>query len=98
MWQRERASAFVTALTARLSAAVYVRTRVGIETLFDLSGRTALVTGGGTGLGRQFAQTLAAAGATVTLAGRRREPLESCAEAIRSAGGIAHCVLLDVSS
>jgi NAD(P)-dependent dehydrogenase (short-subunit alcohol dehydrogenase family) len=69
-----------------------------IATLFDLSGKTALVTGGGTGLGRQFAQTLAAAGATLILAGRRLEPLEQCAEQIRSAGGVAHCVPLDVSS
>ncbi len=68
-----------------------------IATLFDLSGKTALVTGGGTGLGRRFAQTLAKAGAAVALAGRRPEPLEQCAAAIRSAGGIAHCVPLDVS-
>jgi 2-deoxy-D-gluconate 3-dehydrogenase len=98
MWQRARASVLVTSADLRLSAAVHVRALVGIETFFDLSGKTALVTGGGTGLGRQFARTLALAGATVVLAGRRREPLESCAEAIRSAGGIAHCVLLDVSS
>jgi NAD(P)-dependent dehydrogenase (short-subunit alcohol dehydrogenase family) len=71
---------------------------MGLEALFDLSGRAALVTGAGTGLGKRFAQTLALAGATVTLAGRRREPLESCAEEIRSAGGVAHCVQLDISS
>lgn len=66
--------------------------------LFDLTGRTALVTGAGSGLGKRFALTLAAAGATVALAGRRREPLESTAEAIRAAGGVAHCVTLDVSA
>lgn len=71
---------------------------MGLETLFDLSGRAALVTGAGTGLGRGFARTLARAGAAVTLAGRRREPLESCAQEIRSGGGVAHWVQMDVSS
>src|SRR6185437_5524697 len=71
---------------------------MGLQTWFDLSGRAALVTGAGTGRGRGFARTLALAGATVTLAGRRREPLESCADQIRSAGGVAHWVQMDVSS
>jgi NAD(P)-dependent dehydrogenase (short-subunit alcohol dehydrogenase family) len=65
--------------------------------LFDLSGRHALVTGGGTGLGRTFALALAGAGASVTLAARRSEPLEATAAAIRAAGGRADCAALDVS-
>lgn len=64
--------------------------------LFDLSGNRALVTGGGTGLGKQFALTLAEAGATVVLAGRRPAPLEETAAAIRYTGGSAHCLALDV--
>lgn len=51
--------------------------------LFDMSGRTALITGGGTGLGRQFSLTLAEAGATVILAARRPAPLEEVADTIR---------------
>ena len=66
--------------------------------LFDMTGRTALITGGGTGLGRQFALTLAQAGATVVLAARRRAPLEEVAGAIRGTGGTAHCLVLDVAS
>lgn len=64
--------------------------------LFDMTGKLALVTGGGTGLGRQFALTLAQAGATVILAARRVEPLRETAAAVRQAGGVAHCVALDV--
>jgi NAD(P)-dependent dehydrogenase (short-subunit alcohol dehydrogenase family) len=65
--------------------------------LFDLTGRTALVTGGGTGLGRRFALTLAHAGADVVLAARRREPLEETAVEIRGLGRQARCVSLDVA-
>ena len=42
---------------------------------FDLSGKTALVTGASGGLGRHFAMTLAGAGATVVVAARRTDKL-----------------------
>ncbi len=51
-----------------------------------LSGRVALVTGGGTGIGLGIASCLAAAGATVVLARRKPEHLESAA-ALRRPGG-----------
>ena len=41
-----------------------------------LSGQTAFVTGGGTGIGRAIAIDLAAAGVKVVVCGRRMEPLE----------------------
>jgi NAD(P)-dependent dehydrogenase (short-subunit alcohol dehydrogenase family) len=44
-----------------------------------LSGKHALVTGGGTGIGLACAQALAAAGATVTITGRREGPLKAAA-------------------
>jgi len=64
---------------------------------FRLDNKVALITGAGSGLGRQFAQTLAEAGASVVLAARRREKLEETAESIRSAGGAAICLDLDVT-
>lgn len=57
-------------------------------TVERLYGRSALVTGAGTGIGAAIARRLAAEGAAVTLAGRRREPLEEVAESI-PAGGVA---------
>lgn len=63
----------------------------------DLSGRVALVTGASSGLGRQFALTLAAAGAAVVLASRRIERLKTLRAEIEAAGGDAHVVGLDVT-
>ena len=64
----------------------------------DLSGRVALVTGASSGLGAQFAQTLASAGAAVVLASRREERLKSLRIDIEAQGGQAHVVNLDVTN
>ncbi|MBA3588561.1 MAG: SDR family oxidoreductase [Methylibium sp.] len=63
----------------------------------DLSGRVALVTGASSGLGAQFARTLAHAGAAVVLAGRRIERLKTLRAEIEGQGGDAHVVGLDVT-
>ena len=68
------------------------------QSVFDMSGRRVLITGGGSGLGQRFAHTLAAAGATVILAARRADRLEQTAASIRAAGGSAHCLTMDVAS
>ncbi|OLT21203.1 oxidoreductase [Actinomadura sp. CNU-125] len=64
---------------------------------FDMDGRVALVTGGGTGIGRGTALVLAEHGADVVLAGRRRGPLEATAEEIEGLGRRAFAVPTDVT-
>jgi len=64
----------------------------------DLSGRVALVTGASSGLGMQFAKTLAKAGAAVVLAGRRVERLKTLRAEIEAEGGDAHVVPIDVTN
>ncbi|QKV74041.1 SDR family NAD(P)-dependent oxidoreductase [Amycolatopsis sp. Hca4] len=56
-----------------------------------------LVTGGGHGLGRTFAEALAAAGLSVAVTGRDRDALEETVDGIRRAGGSATGVRLDVT-
>ncbi len=63
-----------------------------------LTDQVALVTGAGSGLGRQFARTLAGSGAAVAVAGRRRDRLESVVSEIEAAGGKWIAVELDVLS
>ncbi len=64
----------------------------------DLSGRIALVTGASSGLGAQFAKTLAKAGAAVVLASRRVDKLKDLRAEIEAEGGDAHVVQLDVTN
>jgi NAD(P)-dependent dehydrogenase (short-subunit alcohol dehydrogenase family) len=61
-----------------------------------LCGRHVAVTGGGTGLGREMALRFAALGASVTVCGRRPEPLEQTVAEIRAAGGRAEAVACNV--
>jgi NAD(P)-dependent dehydrogenase (short-subunit alcohol dehydrogenase family) len=61
-----------------------------------LSGKTTIITGGGTGLGRSMALRMAGLGARVAVLGRRPDPLQETAKAIRDAGGQAAAVPCDV--
>jgi len=60
-----------------------------------LQGKTAWVTGAGSGIGEACAIALAREGARVALSGRRKEPLEEVAQKIRAAGGEAHVMPMD---
>ena len=65
----------------------------GLEA-FSLASRTALVTGGGSGIGAAFARGLALAGANVVVVGRREEPLVSAAMAVNKAAARECCFAL----
>jgi NAD(P)-dependent dehydrogenase (short-subunit alcohol dehydrogenase family) len=63
----------------------------------DLSGRVAFITGASSGLGAQFARTLARAGSAVVLASRRVDKLKDLRAQIEGEGGDAHVMELDVT-
>ena len=68
-----------------------------IKKLFDLSGKTALITGGSRGLGLQMAHALGEAGAKLMLSSRKAEDLEQAAAELKAAGIEAHWIAADCS-
>ena len=63
-----------------LSTSMSSASALQISTIFDLCGRIALVSGGGTGIGLMIAEGLAANGAKVYIGGRRKEVLDKVAD------------------
>ncbi|WP_371017224.1 SDR family oxidoreductase [Pseudalkalibacillus sp. JSM 102089] len=59
---------------------------MNVMQLFDLTGKTAIVTGGGRGLGKQIAEGFAEAGANVVICSRKREACEAVSEELQKAG------------
>ena len=66
-----------------------------IQQLFDLTGKTALVTGGSRGLGLQMAHALGEAGARIMLSSRKAEDLEQAAAELQAAGIDARWIAAD---
>jgi NAD(P)-dependent dehydrogenase (short-subunit alcohol dehydrogenase family) len=66
-----------------------------IQQLFDLTGKTALVTGGSRGLGLQMAHALGEAGARVMLSSRKAEDLSAAAAELKAAGIDADWIAAD---
>ena len=67
------------------------------RSLFDLTGKTAVVTGGGRGLGRAMALGLAAAGANLVVAARSEDEVAATADEIRIQGGEAESFCFDAT-
>src|SRR4051794_26321492 len=66
-----------------------------IQQLFDLNGKTALVTGGSRGLGLQMAHALGEAGARIMLTSRKADDLEEATAQLQGAGIDARWIAAD---
>src|SRR5690348_15749243 len=75
--------------------AVRIRANYREFSMFDLTGRTALVTGASGGIGGAIAKALHAQGATVGISGTRRESLDSLAAALGDKTHVLPCNLAD---
>ncbi|PZE92204.1 dehydrogenase [Curtobacterium sp. MCLR17_039] len=71
---------------------------MSLQQLFGLDGRTALVTGGSSGIGRAIATALADAGAHVLVAARTPATIDATVAGIRQAGRSADGIVADLSS
>jgi len=68
-----------------------------VSTLFDLTGRTALITGSSRGIGRAIAEQMARAGARVVVSSRKLEACEAVVKEIRAAGGEAVAIACNIA-
>jgi len=69
-----------------------------VKELFDLTGKVAIVTGGGRGLGQQIAEGFAEAGANVVVCSRRVEACEEVSEGLKKIGVESFAITCDVTN
>jgi NAD(P)-dependent dehydrogenase (short-subunit alcohol dehydrogenase family) len=65
--------------------------------MIDLSAKRVVITGGGSGIGKDLAEGFAAAGATVVVGSRTSEQIQAVAAGINQRGGTAHAITIDVT-
>ena len=68
------------------------------DSLFDLSGKVAVITGSGKGIGEGIAKLLSEAGAKVVVSSRTKADIEQVSSGIIEAGGVAYPVVCDVTN
>ena len=68
-----------------------------LDEIFGLSGRTAIVTGGSSGIGRAMAVALGRAGARVIVLARRAEPIAEVVDELRGFGAEGHAITVDLA-
>jgi len=69
---------------------------MSVKQLFDLTGRTAIITGGSRGLGLQIAEALGEMGATLALTARKKDELDHAVGHLAKAGVTAHAFACDI--
>lgn len=84
-------------IESTMASANMAKTAGYLQRLFGLAGKTALVTGGSSGIGREMANAIGQSGARVILLARRQQPMDETIQDFEKLGIKAHSISADVS-